>query len=60
MLAYILILGGIISLIFLIYSLTHLDQLNIHMTHPRLIVELVLFALFTVWGVLLLIQQSVG
>ncbi len=49
---YLLLGIGLVALIFLIYSLTHLEKLKIPITHPRIIVELILFLLFTLWGIL--------
>ena len=44
---------GLVSLMFLIYSLLNMKKLTIGITHPRIIVELILFLLFTLIGIYL-------
>jgi hypothetical protein len=44
---------SIIPLLFLLYTITHLDQLGIGMKHPRVIVELLIFIGLLVIGLIL-------
>ncbi len=54
---YLFIFFSIVALGFLIYSLTHLKKLKINITHPRIIVELLLFIIFMAAGVLLILKH---
>jgi hypothetical protein len=42
---------SLIALIFLIYTIINLENLNITITHPRVLVELALFIIFLIIGV---------
>ncbi|MFW9835869.1 MAG: hypothetical protein ACFFE7_00005 [Candidatus Thorarchaeota archaeon] len=44
---------SIVRLLFLLYTITHLEQLGIDITHPRVIVELLIFILLLVIGLVL-------
>ena len=52
----ILLVCGGIALVFLLYSLLNLRKLNIRLSHPRVMVELVLFILFSVMGFILILR----
>ena len=52
-----LLILSIVSLGFLVYTLINLDRLEITITHPRVIVELILFLVFLIIGVLLRSKQ---
>ena len=52
-----LLILSIVSLGFLVYTLVNLDRLEITITHPRVIVELILFLVFLIIGVLLRFKQ---
>jgi len=47
------IILGITALAFLVYTLLNLERLQIPITHPRVIVELLLFLIFTLVGLFL-------
>lgn len=48
---YFLFFCALVALVFLIYSIVNLEKLGIKITHPRVIVEAVLFLIFTAIGV---------
>ena len=54
----ILIVLSVIPLGFLIYSLMNLQKLEITLTHPRVIVELTLFLILLLVGILRLTMTS--
>jgi len=57
MIGYFLIVSSLIALGFLIYTLFHLKQLNISYTHPRVIVELLLFIIFMISGIFFILKR---
>jgi hypothetical protein len=52
------ILLSIFPLIFLIYTVTHLEQLDIDIKHPRVIVEFLIFTGLLVVGLAILFGSS--
>ena len=56
LLGYFLITCGLIALAFLLYSLSHLKELNISIYHPRVLVELILFLCFVAIGLYLILR----
>lgn len=46
---------SVIPLLFLIYTLTHLEQLEIGLSHPRVVVELLIFIVLFVIGLFIVI-----
>lgn len=46
-------LASLITFWFLIYSLVNLDELDITVLHPRLIVEIIFFILFLILALVL-------
>ena len=52
--AFILILLSLIPLTFLIYTLTNLQKLNISIFHPRIFVELIIFIIMLISGLLII------
>jgi hypothetical protein len=53
----ILIFFGIVALLFLFYTLLNLDKLGISVNHPRVMVELILFIVFTILGIILRVSS---
>jgi len=53
----IFVLFGLVALGFLIYSIFHLKKLNITISHPRVIVEFILFLIFLTIGILLILNH---
>jgi hypothetical protein len=50
-----LIVCALVTLAFLAYSLTHLKSQNRQWTHPRVLLELILFLIFFISGVVLIV-----
>lgn len=53
----IFLLLSLVALVFLVYTLVNLNKLGINVTHPRVLVELALFILFMMIGILLKLQK---
>jgi hypothetical protein len=51
---------SVIPLLFLLYTLTHLEKLGIDIKHPRVIVELLIFIGLLVIGLVLWFGPSIG
>lgn len=52
-----LVMLSLVPLGFLVYTLTHLDVLNISVSHPRVIVELSLFIFGLFAGIILIVKS---
>jgi hypothetical protein len=48
---------ALVALVFLIYSIVNLDKIGIKITHPRVIVEAILFLIFSALGIYFLIMR---
>ncbi|MFX0046067.1 MAG: hypothetical protein ACFE8Z_09485 [Candidatus Hermodarchaeota archaeon] len=56
MIGFILLILSVIPLGFLIYTLLNLETLEISITHPRVIVELSIFAILLITGLWLVLS----
>lgn len=55
-----LIVLSVIPLLFLLYTITHLNQLRIDIKHPRVIVELLIFIGLLAVGLVLWLGQPIA
>jgi hypothetical protein len=54
-----LLILSLIPLLFLLYTVTHLEKLGIDIKHPRVIVELLIFIGLLVIGIFLWLNPSI-
>lgn len=54
---YLSLIVGMVAFGFLVYSLLNLERLGIRLTHPRILVELIIFVIFTLLGVYRLVKS---